>query len=245
MTNRIADTSTRKAALVAGLGLLVMMIPGMFANLFVLERFIVPGDAATTANNIMANESLFRIGICGLVVVLVLDVLVAWALYVFLKPVHKSLSLLAAWFRLLYVATLGIALANLFGVLGLLSGADSLTGFGTDQLHAQVMSFANAFGYGENIAYVFFSLHLLILGYLVFKSGYSGYIPKILGVLLIIAGFGYLIDNFGRLLVPTYDATIAYFTFIGEPLFMLWLLWKGAKGFDKKTIEKTKTSEES
>jgi hypothetical protein len=244
MTNRIADTSPRKAALVAGLGLLLMMIPAVFANFFVIESLIVPGDAATTANNVMANESLFRIGICGLIVVLVLDVLVAWGLYVFLKRVNKSLSLLTAWFRLLYVAMLGASLAGLLGVLGLLGGADYLTAFETDQLQAQVMLFVNVFHYGESIAYVFFGLHLLILGYLVFKSGFSGYIPKILGVLLAIAGLGYLIDNYGNLLIPTYDATISLFTFIGELLFMLWLLWKGIKGFDRDAVEKTNAVEE-
>ena len=229
MTNRIADISLRQAAIVAGFGLLIMMIPGLFANFFVLESLIVPGDVATTTNNILANESLFRIAICSFIIVIILDVVVAWALYVFLKPVNKSISLLAAWFRLVFATIFGIALAYLFSVLLLLSGADYLTVFETDLLHAQVMLFLNAFRYGENIAYVFFSLHLLILGYLVFKSSYSGYIPRILGVLLIIAGFGYLIDNFGKLLFPNYDANIAMFTFIGEVLFMLWLLIKGVK----------------
>jgi len=235
MANRIADISLRKAAIVAGFGLLLMMVFALFANYFVLESLIVPGDAATTANNIMADESLFRIGICSFIIVIILDVVVAWALYVFLKQVNKSLSLLTAWFRLGYAIMFGIALANLFSVLPLLSGADYLTVFETDQLHAQVMLFINAFNYGSNIAYVFLSLHLFILGYLVFKSGYSGYILRILGVLLIIASFGYLIDNFGKLLLPDYDTNIAMFTFIGEVLFMLWLLWRGAKGFDKKT----------
>ena len=234
MTNRIADISLRKAAIVAGFGLLIMMILALFANYFVLESLIVPGDAATTANNIMADESLFRIGICSFIIVIILDVGVAWALYVFLKPVNKSLSLLAAWFRLVYAIIFGIALANLFSVLLLLSGTDYLTVFETDQLHAQVMLFINAFSYGGNIAYVFLSLHLFTLGYLLFKSGYSGYIPGILGILLIIAAFGYLIDNFGELLLPNYDANIAMFTFIGEVILMLWLLWRGAKGFDTK-----------
>ena len=233
MTNHIADISLRKAAIVAGFGLLIMMILALFANYFVLESFIVPGDAATTANNIMADESLLRIGICSFIIVIILDVVVAWALYVFLKQVNKSLSLLTAWFRLVYAIIFGIALANLFSVLLLLSGADYLTVFETDQLHAQVMLFLNAFSYGGNIAYVFLSLHLFILGYLVFKSGYilfkSVYIPRILGVLLIIAAFGYLIDNFGKLLLPNYDANIAMFTFIGEVLLMLWLLIKGWK----------------
>jgi hypothetical protein len=226
MTNRIADISLRQAAIVAGVGLLIMTILAPFAEFFVRQSLIVPGDAATTANNIMANELLFRIAICSYLIVAILDVVVAWALYVLLKPVNKSLSLLAAWFRLVYAAILGIALHNLFSVLLLLSGADYLTVFATDQLHTQVMLFLNAFSYGWDIGIVFFGLHLFVLGYLVFKSGY---IPRILGVLLIVAPLGYLIDSFGKFLLPNYDATIAMVTFIGELLFMFWLLFKGAK----------------
>jgi hypothetical protein len=226
MTNRNADISLRKAAIVAGFGLLIMSILAAFANFYVLPSLIVPGDAATTANNIMANELLFRIGICSFTIVIVLDVVVAWALYVLLKPVNKSLSLLAAWFRLVYATIFGIALANLFSVLRLLSDADYLTVFEIDQLYAQVMLSLNAFSDGWQIGYVFFGLHLFVLGYLVFKSGY---IPKILGVLLIIAGLGYLIDSYAIFLLPNYEATIGYVTFIGEVLFMLWLLFKGAK----------------
>jgi len=226
MTTSIADISLRKAAIVAGFGLLIMTIFAIFAEFFVRQSLIVPGDAATTANNIMANELLFRSGICSFIIVIILDVVVAWALYVLLKPVNKSLSLLTAWFRLVYATIFGIALANLFSVLLLLNGADYLTVFETDQLHAQVMSFLNAFSYGWDIGFVFFGLHLFVLGYLVFKSGY---IPRILGVLLIIAGLGYLIDSFGKFLLPNYDATIAQFTFIGELLLMLWLLFKGVK----------------
>lgn len=226
MTNHIADISLRKAAIVAGFGLLVMTILAIFTEFFVRQSLIVLGDAATTANNIMANELLFRLGICSFIIVIILDVIVAWALYVLLKPVNKSLSLLMAWFRLVYATIFGIALVNFFSVLQLLSGADYLTAFEPNQLHAQVMLFLNAFSYGWAIGLVFFGIHLFILGYLVFKSGY---IPKILGVLLIIAGLGYLIDSFVIFLLPNYEATIIMVTFIGESLFMLWLLIKGLK----------------
>ena len=226
MTNRIADLSLRKAAIVAGLGLLIMTISAIFANFIVLESLIVPGDAAITANNIIASEGLFRSGICSFIIVIIMDVVVAWALYVLLKPVNKSLSLLAALFRLVYAAIFGIALVNLFSVLQLLSGADYLTAFEPNQLHAQVMLFLKAFSYGWTIGLIFFGIHLFILGYLIFKSDY---IPKILGVLVIIAGLGYIIDSFVIFLLPNYDVTIAMFTFIGELLFMLWLLFKGAK----------------
>jgi len=242
-TARIADISLRQAAIVAGLGLLIMILPAIFMNFLVLESLIVLGDAAETANNIMANELQFRIGICSFIIVIILDVLVAWALYVFLKPVNKSLSLLAAWFRLLYTAVFGFALLNLVTVLRLLSDADYLTVFGTDQLHAQVMLSLNSFSDGWAIGYVcFFSLHLFVLGYLVYKSGY---IPRILGVLLIIGGFGYLIDTFALLLLPNYESYEAIFslliipTALGEVLLALWLLIKGVKIPEMKNRDET------
>ncbi len=225
--NRIADISLRQAAIAAGFGLLIMVI--FLLPTAAIQSQIVPEDAATTADNIMANEGLFRIGICSYIIVVVIDVVVAWALFVFLKPVNKSLSLLAGWFRLAYAIIFGVALSDFFDVLELLSGADYLKVFGTDQLHAQVMSSLNAFSDGWDIGYVFFGLHLALVGYLVYRSGY---IPKILGVLVIVAGLGYLVDIFGTFLFPNYDVPIAMFTFIGEILFALWLAVKGIKGID-------------
>ena len=235
MTNRIADISLRQAAIIAGVGLLLMTILAPFAEFSVRQGLMVPGDAATTAKNIMANELLFRIAICIYLIVAILDVVVAWALYVFLKPANKSLSLLTAWFRVVYAAILAIILLNFVIALHLLSGADYLTVFETDQLHTQTMLFLNAFSYGWDIGLIIFGLHLFVLGYLVFKL--SGYMPKILGILLIIASFGYLIDSFGKLLVPNYNATIAMFTFIGEVLLIFWLLFKGARIPDQSKEE--------
>lgn len=231
MTNHITEISQRKAAMIAGLGLLVMTILAIFANFLVFQKLIVPGDAATTANNIIASQGLFRIGICSFLIVAILDVVVAWALYVLLEPVNKSLALLTAWFRVVYAAIFATALNNLFGVLYLLTNADYLRVFETGQLHAQVMLSLNAFNDGWNIGLAIFGLHLVVLGYLVFRSGYM---PGFLGILLIVAGLGYLIDSLGKILIPDYNITIAMFTFIGELLFMFWLLWKGAKIFEMK-----------
>ena len=230
-TSRFADISIRKSVIVAGLGLLLMAILAPIANFGVFDTLIVPGDATTTANNIMASPGLFRTGIFVFLVVAILDVVVAWALYLLLKPVNKSLSLLAAWFRVVYAAILAISLSNLLIVLQLLNGDGYLQAFETNQLYAQVMLFLNAFTDGWNLGLVIFGLHLLVLGYLVFKSDY---IPKILGILVIVAGLGYLIDNLGKLLSPNYNLTIAMFTFIGEVLLLFWLLWRGIKGFDKE-----------
>lgn len=227
MTNRITELSQHQAAIVAGIGLLLMALIAPFAEFSVRQSLIVPGDAATTATNLMANEFLARISICIYLIVAILDVVVAWALYVFLKPVHKSLSLLAAWFRVVYAAVLAIVLVNFVMALHLLSGADYLAVFETDQLYAQMMFLLNAFGDGWNMGLAIFGLHLLVLGYLVFKL--SGAMPKILGILVMIAGLGYLIDGFGKLLLPNYHANIALFTFIGEVLLIFWLFFKGAR----------------
>lgn len=224
-TPGVADITLRKAALIAGFGLLIMTIAAIFAE-FARTSLIVVGDATTTANNIMTKEMLFRFGIFGYIIVIVLDVVVAWALYVFLKQVNKSLSLLAGWFRIVYATIFAVSLFNLVTVLGLLNSSDYLKVFEIGELHTQVMLSLNAFNNGWNIGFVFFGLHLGLLGYLVLKSNYT---PKYLGILLIIAGLGYLIDSLGKILIHDYNLTIGMFTFIGELLLMFWLLIKGAK----------------
>jgi hypothetical protein len=133
-----------------------------------------------------------------------------------------------------YTAILGVALLNFVYVLLLLSGADYLTAFETNQLHAQVLLFLNAFYGLWDIGLVVFGFHLLGLGYLVFKSGY---IPKILGILLVLASAGYLITSGGNLLLPNYEnySSIIKIAFIvpmvlGEFGLALWLLLRGGKG---------------
>jgi len=231
VANRITEISTRKAARVAGLGYLIIIIAGIFAEFFVRANLIVPGDAATTANNIMASAWLFRIGIASDLIMLMCDVVLALALYVLLIPVNRSLALLAAFFRLVHAAIYGINLLNLFFVLKLLSGAGYLTVFETDQLHALVLLFLSGHGTGYLIGLVFFGFHCFVLGYLVFKSGYF---PRILGVLLMFASFGYLIDSFANFLLPNYENYRTIFSlvvfvpaFVGELSFCLWLLLKG------------------
>jgi hypothetical protein len=222
------DVSPRTAALIAGLGLLLMAILAPFANFYVLERLVVAGDAKDTTENIMASSELFRIGIGCFLIVAVLDVLVAWALHILLEPVSRNLSLLAAWFRLLYAAVFVLALSPLLGVLQLLSASEFKTPE-TSQLQAQVMLSVEAFRSGWDLGLVLFGFHLLVLGYVVFKSGF---IPKWLGVLIGIAALGYLADSFGKLLVPDDNIRLAMYTFIGEVVLIFWLLWKGITGFE-------------
>ena len=230
MTNLIADISQRQAARVAGFGWLLIIITGIFAEFFIRMELIVEGDAAATANNIMDSESLFKISIALDLIMLTVDVMVGLALYVLLKPVNKSLALLATFFRFAMAIILVINLLNLVFVLQLLSGAGYLTVFGTDQLHALVLLFLNAHGHGYDIGLVFFGLHLFVLGYLVFKSGY---LPRILGFLLIFASFGYLIDSFANLFLSNDEAIISLIAIflimiavVAELSLSLWLIFK-------------------
>jgi hypothetical protein len=223
--------STKNISRIAGVGYLIIFISGIFANYFVLQSLIVPGNAAATADNIKANEFLFRTGIFSFIIMVIFDIILAWALYVLLKPVNKNLSLLSGWFRLVNAAIFGIALYNLFNVLQLVSGAGYLQVFETGQLHARIMLYLEAFNLTWLIGLVFFGVHLFFLGYLIFKSGY---IPRILGILLMFAAAGYLTDSFANFLLPAYDDYVAIFTiavfvpaFIAELLLCLWLLLKG------------------
>ena len=231
MFNLTTEISQRKAAIVAGSALLIMTILSIFAEFFVFSSLIIPEDPGTTVANILASQWLFRAGISSFLIVAILDLFAAWALYVFLKPVNRDLSLLTAWFRVVYATVFGIALANLFTVLLLLNDAGYLTAFAAGQRQAQVMIALDTFRHIWAVGFIFLGLRLFFLGYLVFMSGY---ISKILGILLVVASFGYLIDSMGLFLVPNYDANIAVFTFFGELLLIIWLLWGGIKGFDKK-----------
>ncbi len=232
--NQSNDMSLRTAAIVAGVGLLAMAILAGYANFSVIQNLVIAGDAKTTAENIIASTGAFRVGVFFFLVVAILDVIVAWALYVLLTPANKSLSLLAAWFRIVYAAIFAIALINLFNALQFFTGAEYLKAFEVNQLYAQGMVSIDAFRSGWDIGLAIFGLHLLVLGYLVFKSGYaSKWWSILLSVLLVIAGLGYLADSIGKFLLPNYNASIAQFTFIGEVLLIFWLLWKGITGFDK------------
>ncbi len=227
LTNRTVDHSPRDLASLAGFLYLVIAIAAVVAHFYVPSRLLVPGDATATANNILASGTLFRIGIASEFVVLLSEIVVSIVLYVLLKPVSKTLSLVAAVFRLAMTTIHAINLLNYFFVLLLLSGAGYLAAFDADQLHALVLLFLNLHSYGFNIGIVFFAPHVFVLGYLIFKSGYF---PRMLGILFMLAACGYLIDSTAMLFFPSYGTTPAFIALpigIAEIAFPLWLLVKG------------------
>jgi hypothetical protein len=207
--------SIKKTARVAGLLYLLNAIFSGFA-LYVRSSLIVSGDAAATVNKILASGMLFRIGIVSDLVGQVFQILMTLALYELFKTANKKYAVLMAVLGLMIVPIAMLNQVNQFAVLTLLSTAN----------YSQIMFYVSQFGYGLFIAQIFFGLWLFPLGYLVIKSRY---VPRIFGILLLVAGFGYVIDSFGKFLLPNYNPTIAIFTFVGEVTFLSWLLIKGAK----------------
>ena len=231
--------SPKKTARIAGFLYLLTAVIAPFSVIYVPSILIVPGNAATTANNIMASEGLFRSGIVSGLIYQVISIFLVLVLYKLLKPVNKNHALLMVVFALVGVPIAILNLLNQFAALLLLSGAGSLTAFTADQLHAQVMFFLDLYEHGALIAVIFWGLWLFPLGYLVFKSDF---LPRILGILLMIGCFCYLIDSFGNFLLPKYKEIytwIALASFPGELLLMLWLLIKGVnvEQWEKRALE--------
>jgi hypothetical protein len=195
----------------------------------------VPGDAAATASNITASESLFRLGIASNLLSQMCMIFVSLLLFQLLKPVNKNMALLMVIFNLLGVPLVMLNELNRLAVL-LLLGDAHLTIFTPDQVHALVPLFLNLHTLGLNIADIFWGLWLFPMGYLVFKSGF---IPRILGILLMIGCFGYLIQSFAAILLPNLDVGIILVTALGEFLFALWLLIRGVnvERWEKRVLE--------
>lgn len=218
--------SIDQTARMAGIFYLAFLLTFIFAGI-VRSKLVVLGDTAATVNNISASRWLFRFGFMSDVLSAVFFLLAAWALYVLLKPTNEKIALLFLLLNLAGVAIQSINMLNQLAALILLSGADYLKVFQTDQLQALAMSFLNLHKNGFMIAQIFYGVWLLPLGYLIFISGF---LPRFLGILLIIDCVGVLISFFQFFLFPgyeviTYPGLVA--SFIAEFSLSLWLLIKG------------------
>ena len=236
MITHTAEISPLVRARVAGFLYLIANIFAPFTLLYLPSRFIVRGDAAATANNVIASESLFRFGIVGNLFTFIANIFLALALYQLLKVVNRNMASLMV---ILFLVGVPIAMFNeltQLAILQLLGGADYLKAYPTDQLQALAYLLLRLHDQGLLIAHIFFGLWLLPMGYLVFKSGF---IPKIVGVLLVIAGVGYVVQSFAAFL--GYNVNIILFTGLGELVFLLWLLIKGVnvEQWKKRAVEST------
>ena len=228
MTNRTVKISAQAYARIAGVLYLINIACGLFGEIFVRGHLVVAGDAVTTAHRIMSSEFLFRCGIAGDLIMHITDVPMAVIFYVLLRPVSRDLSLLSALFGMLQTAILCANKLNLVTVLLLLGGTSSLKAFDQNQLQALASLSLSLHAYGFGIGLIFFGMSCLVAGYLMFQSGYF---PKILGVLQVMAGVSYLINSFAQLLVPALAnkmfPAIVLPAFIGELGTCLWLIVKG------------------
>ena len=219
-------SSIKKTARMAGFHYLMYFVTSVIANRF--GRFIFV-DAPVTVNQVMAHEAQFRIGFVISLFSVVFLLLAAWYLFELLKSVHKDLALLFLLINLGGFAIWCFSMLNLVASLLLLSGADYLKVFQPDQLQAQAMLFINLRKSGAMTAQIPYGIWLFPLGYLVFKSGF---LPKILGLLLIVDGIGLLICVSQFFLLPGYEVISVPFmavSFIAELFLTLWLLIKGVK----------------
>ena len=218
--------STQKTARIAACIFLGIFFLGMSTELFIRPGMIVQGDAATTVKNIATSEALFRLSLVSDLVRQALLMLLPLILYKLLKPVNKTIAALMVIFALVSVPISMFNEINHFAVLLLSSGAGYLTAFKADQLNSLVMFFLELRKYGTFVPQLL-SFWVLLLGYLVFKSGF---LPRILGILLMLGGLCYTVSAILFFLFPNLDAMIlGLFAFIGEALFYLWLLIKGVK----------------
>lgn len=221
--------STKKTARIAGLLYLVNAITGFFGIIYVPSRLIISGNAAATANNILASERLFRLGIVSELICAVEFVFLVWVLYRLLGAVNKTHASLMVILGVVFVPMILMNTLSEIAALILLRGADFLSVFDKRQLEAMAMLLLDLHRYGYVVGWIL-GIWFIPLGVLVFRSGF---LPRILGVLLIAACFGYLADSLTPLLLPGYEGVVGRIASIlltlGEPALILWLLIRGAK----------------
>lgn len=220
--------SKKKIARMAGVLYLALALIGPFSLMYVPTSLIVPGDAASTASNIMASEGLYRLGLVGEAAIFLIEVGLTVLLYVLLKSVNETLSLVAALARLSMAVVQSVNVLIGFAALLLVGGGGYLAVFEPQQVQGLAMLFLDMRSGGVFVWEAFFGLHLLVLGYLFVKSGY---IPRILGLMVVVASCGYLIHSFGNFLFPEYAATLEtallVLAAIPEVALTLWLLVRG------------------
>jgi hypothetical protein len=213
----------------AGLLYVLMSIPGFFALIYVPSKLIVHGNATMTANNITSSETLFRFGIACNLIGQAGFIFVALALYDLLKEVNQRHALLMVTLIVVSIPIAFLNELNAIAALVLVRGAGFLATFEKPQRDALAMLFLNLHSHGFDVAAIFWGLWLFPLGLLVYRSGF---LPRILGVLLMLNGFTYPVNSLTSLLLPQFEHIVSRcmmpLTF-GELLFMFWLLIKGAK----------------
>ncbi len=225
---KVSEFSPQFYARIGGILYLLIIIAGMFAEVFVRNKLFVSGDATATANNIINSPFLWRIGISADLIMQICDLPVMLILYLLLKPVNKNIALLNLLFNMIQTAVLVANKLNLLNALFLLGDAEYLKTLDPNQLHTLSYLSIKLHEFGFGIGLIFFGIVCLLEGYLIFKSGYF---PKTIGFLMQIAGVCYLTNSFALILFPKL-ANIMFPIILMPPLIAelslsLWLIFKG------------------
>ncbi|HME80732.1 MAG TPA: DUF4386 domain-containing protein [Candidatus Eremiobacteraceae bacterium] len=222
-------SSLSRNARIAGLLYLAVVLLGPVRLKYIPSVLFVTGDAAATAHNIASHEHLFRIGIYTDLLSATMEIFVMLALYRLLNGVDRTLATTMVILGIADVPIYFVNTLNDFGALLFARGGDFLSAFGQTQQYAMVMQYLNLHDYGVVVNEVFWGLWLLPFGILVYKSGF---LPRILGVWLVLNGFAYLAQNFAGVLLPRYADAVGNVAFpfqLGEVAIVIWLIVMGAK----------------
>jgi hypothetical protein len=220
MVNDIAGTSPRLKARAAGFFYLLTGLTSVIGGMYIPGKLVVDGDAAATANAILAHKRLFELGFSIMLIAIVSSIILTVLFYDLFKPVNKSLSLAAACFHLVGLAILGVASLLQLAPLVVLQGGQYLNVFKPEQVQALSYVFLDLNTQAANTFLAFFGIYCLVIGALIFKSTF---LPRIIGVFMALAGLGYLTflsPSFALYLSPYNLAPAA----LGEGSLMLWLL---------------------
>lgn len=240
---QITMTTRNKTARVAGILYLMLIICGIISLAYIPSQLIVRESASKTLENIINSEFLFRIGIVSGIITFLIHILLPLVLYKLLHGVNKFHANLMVIFSLISVSIFFVIILNKFSVLTLINKTEYLEKLGEAELQTQVMFYIDSYNNGIQISQIFWGLWLFPFGYLVYKSGF---LPKLIGILLMAGCFGYLIIFFGGFLYSDFNKTIisqivGYPATLGEFGICLWLLIMGTNklSFRKKTVGNT------
>lgn len=218
------ETSVKTYSQAVGIFLLLSIFGGWFGELYV-PSVIMTGDAATTADQLRLNEDLFRLGFAAYLLEAFSDIVLAWLFYVLLKPVHRDLALLSAFFGLVSMSLFAVPKMLYFAAPMFLKESRYLTGFSPDQLDSLASVFVSLYGVLGGLSMLFYGTAWIIRGYLTFRSGY---LPRFLGALMVAAGLGFVAKNITLVLAPPYSSDILLAPmFLNLVVLAVWMPFRG------------------
>ena len=231
------DASVKTYSRALGVLLVLSMIGGFFGEMYV-PSLMLADDAVTTAAQLRTNEGLFRLGFAAYLIEAVSDIVLAWLFYVLLKPVHRELALLSAFFGLVSTTLFAVTKMFYFAAPMFVRGSKYLTAFPSEQLDAFATLFLSLYGVLSGLTMLFYGIPWIIRGYLTYKSDY---LPRPLGVLMIVAGVGFVAKTITYVLMPAYSSNLLL-----APMFLNALavaMWMLIRGVQDKPVKARQSSE--